>query len=216
MTEIKICGLTCEEDIRSVNNLAVDYAGFVFSSGSKRNISPEHSQTLLSGMDQSIKSVALFVDESPSNIENVLNCFEFDYIQLHGNESVEQVRKISTIFRKPIIKAIGVTDKVDWTKISEYYCIADKLLFDAKLENLSGQPGGNGKTFNWDLLKNFKAPIPWVLAGGLNINNVTLAIELLSPDCVDVSSGVEDYPGKKNFDKIFSFVNAIRRNEIDG
>ena len=126
MTEIKICGLTCEEDIRSVNNLAVDYAGFVFSSGSKRNISPEHSQFLLSGMDQSIKSVALFVDESPSNIENVLNFFEFDYIQLHGNESVEQVRKISTIFRKPIIKAIGVTDKVDWTKIGEYYCIADR------------------------------------------------------------------------------------------
>ena len=117
MTEIKICGLTSEEDIRIVNNLSVDYAGFVFVKKSRRSITPAISQHLVSEMNKKIKSVALFVNGSVGDIESALEHVNFDYIQLHGNESVKKVEDLSLRFGKPIIKAIGVSDKFNINNI---------------------------------------------------------------------------------------------------
>ena len=130
MTEIKICGLTCEDDIKTVNELGVEYAGFVFVKQSKRYITPEFSKHLVSGLNRKIKSVALFVDAYLEDIEAVMNQVNFDYIQLHGHESVEKIKDLSFRLGKPIIKSIGVSDSLDMTTTSRYYSVVDKLLFD--------------------------------------------------------------------------------------
>ena len=210
MTEIKICGLTCEEDINTVNELKVEYAGFVFVEQSKRRVTPEVSRHLLSGLNRKIKSVALFVDASFEDIEVVLKCADFDYIQLHGYESVQKVEDLRLSLGKPIIKAIGVSNSFDMDMAARYFSVADKLLFDAKPKISTDLPGGNGEPFSWDLLKNSQFPIPWILAGGLDGNNISVALRLLAPDCVDVSSGVEEHAGKKNFRKMSAFVNEVR------
>ena len=210
MTEIKICGLTCEDDIKTVNELEVEYAGFVFVKQSKRYITPEVSKQLVSGLNRKIKTVALFVDAYLEDVEVVLKYVNFDYIQLHGHESPEKVKDLSFRLSKPIIKSIGVSDSLDMDTVSGYYSVADKLLFDAKPKISTNLPGGNGEAFSWEILKNIQFPIPWILAGGLNSNNISGALKLLSPDCVDVSSGVEEHAGKKNFRKVSAFVGEVR------
>ena len=111
---------------------------------------------------------------------------------------------------KPIIKSIGVSDSLDMTMTSRFYSVVDKLLFDAKPKIPANLPGGNGEPFSWEILKNIQFPIPWILAGGLDSNNISDALKLLSPDCVDVSSGVEEHAGKKNFRKVSAFVDEVR------
>ena len=103
MTEIKICGLTCEDDIKTVNELEVEYAGFVFVKKSKRYITPEVSKHLVSGLNRKIKSVALFVDAYLEDIEVVLKHVNFDYIQLHGHESVEKIKDLSFRLGNPLL-----------------------------------------------------------------------------------------------------------------
>ncbi len=210
MTEIKICGLTSEEDIRIVNDLRVDYAGFVFVNESRRSVTPAISQHLVSEMNEKIKSVALFVNGSVGDIESALEHVDFDYIQLHGNESVKKVEDLSLRFGKPIIKAIGVSDKFNINNITEYFPVVDKILLDAKPTMPSNLPGGNGEPFSWEILKSIMFPVPWMLAGGLDCNNITTALEVLSPNCVDVSSGVEGHSGKKSFGKVSLFVKKVR------
>ncbi len=144
MTEIKICGLTCEDDIKTVNELEVEYAGFVFVKQSKRYITPEVSKQLVSGLNRKIKTVALFVDAYLEDVEVVLKYVNFDYIQLHGHESPEKVKDLSFRLSKPIIKSVGVSDSLDMDTVSGYYSVADKLLFDAKPKISTNLPGGNG------------------------------------------------------------------------
>ena len=210
MTEIKICGITRREDIKVLNSLDVDYAGFVFVEGSKRNISPAACRDVISEIDPKIKLVALFVNGTDSEIGTTLEHVDFDYIQLHGDEDVEKVNHINKCFGKPIIKAVGVSDTFDRADVADYSEIVDKLLFDSTPNTHNQLPGGNGLSFNWKSLRNIKLPIPWMLAGGLNYKNIDSALSLTSPSCVDVSSGVEDCPGVKSAEKVALFVNKVR------
>ena len=113
-------------------------------------------------------------------------------------------------FGKPIIKALGVSDKFNIDNITEYFPVVDKILLDAKPTRTANLPGGNGEPFRWEILRGTMFPVPWMLAGGLDSNNITAALEVLSPNCVDVSSGVEVQPGKKSFGKVSSFVKKVR------
>ncbi len=210
MTEIKICGMTCKQDIKILNSLQVDYAGFVFVEGSKRSISPEKCKEIISDINPGIKLVALFVNGTDNEIGVALEHVDFDYIQLHGNEDIEKIEHVSRLFGKPIIKAVGVSDTFDREQINKYYGIVDKLLLDSTPKTNNQLPGGNGLSFNWELLRNVKFPMPWMLAGGLNHKNIETALSLVSPSCVDVSSGVEDYPGKKSAEKVTLFVKKVR------
>ena len=210
MVEIKICGITCREDIQILNLLQVDYAGFVFVDGSKRSISPEKCRDIISEINPRIKLVALFVNGTDNEIGTTLEHVDFDYLQLHGDEDIEKIEHVSRLFGKPIIKAVGVSDTFDSEQVTDYFGIVDKLLLDSHPKTNNQLPGGNGVSFNWELLRNTELPIPWILAGGLSHENIDSALSLVSPSCVDVSSGVENYPGKKSAEKMSLFVERIR------
>ena len=131
-------------------------------------------------------------------------------IQLHGNETVERVDRIKSISKLPVMKAIGIKTKADLALVNQYEVVADQILLDAKPPANALSPGGLGQSFDWDILSNFKTKKPWLLAGGLNAQNVKSAIKKTGATEFDVSSGVEDRFGVKSERKIFEFLNILK------
>lgn len=207
MTKVKICGLKEPETLTAAINAGADFIGFVFYKPSPRYIDIEVAKYLSSFMPANIELVGLFVDPSDDELLQTLNEVPLTMIQLHGHESPERVAEIKNNFKLPIIKALSISSKKDLEKAKEYESICDWLLFDAQGE----ESGGNGKTFDWGILKNYKSNLPWMLAGGLTPQNVAHAIKILSPDAVDVSSGVESVKGIKDASKIRSFLESIKK-----
>ncbi|WP_443597085.1 phosphoribosylanthranilate isomerase [Agathobacter sp.] len=198
-TKVKICGLTSPVEARFLNENHVDFAGMVlFFPKSKRNISIEQAKEIMVALDASIKRVAVVV--SPS-IEQVRQIEEagFDYVQIHGE--IPQTKAAIAI---PILKAFNVSDMDSYEKYHNDSRIAG-YVFDAI------EPG-SGKTFDWRLVDNIPRDEKLLLlAGGLNPDNVRMAIEAVHPDGVDVSSGVEnDDRAGKNPEKIHDFVAAVK------
>lgn len=198
---IKICGLTSKKEAEFLNTMDADFAGMVlFFEKSKRNISLDTAKCIISTLRADIKKVAVVVSPSKEQIEDICDC-GFDYIQIHGN--VE--KDILDASRIPVLKAFNVNDidKVD------YYESIDKIkgyVFDA------AEPG-SGKTFDWTMLRDIEYSKLFFLAGGLTPDNVVKAIEIASPDGVDVSSGVEYDSGiGKDPDKIKRFIENVRRS----
>ena len=201
MTKIKICGITCREDVEILNEFVPEYAGFVmFFPKSRRNISAQTACNLLSLLDKRIKTVAVTVSPTAQQVRIIGDC-GFDFIQMHG-EVESFVIDNSPI---PVFKAFNVSDidKVRTYAENEKIC---GYVFDA------ASPG-SGKTFDWNILKN----IPhnnklFILAGGLDCKNVTDAIENLNPDIVDVSSGVENATKTgKSREKVAEFIRTVRK-----
>ena len=155
-----------------------------------------------------IKRVGLFVNPTDEELEKTLHTVELDFIQLHGNETPERAETIRGRFGMPIIKALPVANKGDVKTSERYFRIIDIILFDTKDDK---NHGGTGRKFDWSLLDDFVAPVPWMLAGGLNKDNIEEALSLLSPDMVDISSGVENAPGIKNARKIKEFIAQVRK-----
>jgi phosphoribosylanthranilate isomerase len=133
-------------------------------------------------------------------------------LQLHGSETPERVAAIKARFGLPVMKVIKVRDAADIARARDYESVADRLLFDAQppatLKN--AMPGGNAVSFDWTLLKGFRSPLPWMLSGGLNPQNLAEAVRESGAKAVDVSSGVEDRPGEKNPSKIKAFLDISR------
>jgi phosphoribosylanthranilate isomerase len=134
-----------------------------------------------------------------------------DMIQLHGHESPEEVEAIRYTFRLPVMKAIGVKTAADLAQVDEYASVADRLLFDAKAPDGALLPGGNAQAFDWTLLKGRAYPLPWTLSGGLDAHNIAEAVQESGAAAVDVSSGVETGPGRKDPALIRAFLEAARR-----
>ncbi len=200
MTKVKICGITTIKDIEYINEVKPDFAGFVmFFKKSKRNIGVDTAKELLGALDVSIKSVAVMVSPSLEQINAALDC-GFDYVQIHGN--AEDSILINSPL--PVIRAFNVNDI---SNIKKYGWIDNIMgyLFDA-------QTPGSGCTFDWSLLDNLPRDGKlFILAGGLNPDNVAEAIENVNPDGVDVSSGVENENGiGKSREKINAFVTNAR------
>ena len=196
-TKIKICGLTSPAEARYLNENHVDFAGMVlFFPKSKRNISIEQAKEIMAALDASIKRVAVVVSPSIEQIKQI-EAAGFDYIQIHGKIPETEVEA-------PILKAFNVSDMGSYEKYHNDSRIAG-YVFDAI------EPG-SGKTFDWKLVDNIPRDEKLLLlAGGLNPDNVRMAIEAVHPDGVDVSSGVENDNGAgKNPDKIHDFVAAIK------
>ena len=209
MTKIKICGLSTPESITTAIEENADFIGFVFYEPSPRHLEIETAKYLTAAVPDNIKKVGLFVNPDDKYLEQVINEVSLDIIQLHGDETPEHVSEIKQKFNLPVIKSFPISTKKDLEAIMTYDKIADWFLFDAKGEEL---PGGNGKSFDWNILKNFKTTTPWMLAGGLEPNNVAAAVRILKPDAVDVSSGVEtNTQGEKDSDKIRSFILAVKK-----
>lgn len=193
--KIKICGLFRDCDIDYVNEAKPDFAGFVFAK-SHRQVSEETVQKLKNKLDKNILSVGVFVNEDINKIKEICHANIIDFVQLHGDEDDNYINELKKVCDKKIIKAIKVKsgeDIIRWRN-----CQADCLMFDAGM--------GGGKTFDWNLLKDFIRP--YFLAGGINIENVDEAIKL-NPYCIDVSSGVETNKVKDK-DKILNIVRRVK------
>lgn len=198
MTKIKLCGLSRDCDITYANKLLPEYIGFVFAKQSKRFVCEERAAGLRNRLSKNIQAVGVFVDEDINVTARLLNSNIIDIAQLHGNEDEEYVKQLHSLTGKPVIQAFKITSPSDIDKAQ--YSTADFVLLD------SG--AGTGNTFNWDLIRNITRP--YFLAGGLGINNITDAINTLSPYAVDVSSGIET-DGVKDINKMAEFVAAVRK-----
>jgi phosphoribosylanthranilate isomerase len=204
--EVKICGVTDANSVRAAVDSGADYIGFVFYPKSPRNISISDFKILTKYIPEKIAKVGLFVDPQNSLLEKVISAVKLDYIQLHGTESVERICSIKNFFETPVIKAIGVSMDKDFNKVKSIYDYVDKIIFDAKPSQKSLRPGGNALPFKWSLMSNYYGKKPWLLAGGLNINNLEEAVAESGCKAVDVSSGVEIRPGIKDPELIKNFV----------
>lgn len=202
-TKVKICGLTSPAEARYLNENHVDFAGMVlFFPKSKRNISIEQAMEIMAALDASIKRVAVVVSPSIEQVRQI-EAAGFDYVQIHG-EIPETETEAEAAIAIPILKAFNVSDMGSYEKYHNDSRIAG-YVFDAI------EPG-SGKTFDWKLVDNIPRDEKLLLlAGGLNPDNVRMAIEAVHPDGVDVSSGVEneDKAGK-NPEKIHDFVAAVK------
>ena len=206
--KIKICGISDHYSISAVSNLNVDYVGLVFFEKSPRNVSIDKAKSLVKLLSNTTKIVALTVNATDQFLRNIVINLSPDYIQLHGEESPYRCFEIKKKFKTKIIKAISAKSakKLNF-EIKKYKFITDKIIIDSPKDHL---PGGNGKAFNWRILKNQKKKIDWLLAGGINLSNVSKAIKLTKTKGLDVSSGVEISKGRKSSKLITSFVKKCR------
>lgn len=201
MTKIKFCGLTRPCDIEAANEIKPDYIGFVFAPKSKRRVSYKQAVDLKNLLNKDIKAVGVFLNEDIDQVISLLNLGIIDAAQLHGDESVEYITRIQKETGRPVIKAFQIHSEQDVAYAEE--TIADYIILDAGT--------GEGKTFDWALVENFKKP--YFLAGGLNPGNVTDAMRKLNPYALDVSTGIET-DGLKDKNKMAEFAAAVRKEEI--
>lgn len=201
MTKIKLCGLKSLNDIEIINKYTPEYIGFIFYKKSKRYIDYKTAKMLKNALNKNILAVGVFVNEDINTVVKLLNENIIDIAQLHGNESENYIKTLKKLTNKTIIKAFKVENTLDIKKAKQSQ--ADFVLLD------SGT-GGTGQTFNWSLIDDFNKP--YFLAGGLSIENIKTALDMLSPYALDVSSGIET-SGKKDPEKIKAFIQTVRQHE---
>jgi len=207
MTRIKICGITNLDDGLEAIAAGVDALGFVFVPNTPRYITPSQAKLVIKQLPPFITNVGLFVDNEIGEIEDIVNHCKLDAVQLHGNESPEMCTKIR--FQTKVIKSFHVKKEpqVLRNEIENYR--VDAYLLDTFIK---GKAGGTGQTFDWRIAEGLSQRI--IVAGGLTPNNIGTAIAQLQPYGVDVSSGVEKSPGKKDTNKIYSFVRQVRKANL--
>jgi phosphoribosylanthranilate isomerase len=205
----KICGLTRASDVDAVARAGAHYAGFVFFEKSPRHLSLAQAATLAAQAPPGLCKVALTVNATDDFIDALLAQVPVDMLQLHGSEPPERVTALKARSGLPVMKAVGVADRGDLAALDVFARVADQLLVDAKPPKGADLPGGNGLAFDWRLLEGRRWPVPWMLAGGLNPENVAEAVALTGVRQVDVSSGVEGAPGEKSDERIAAFAAAL-------
>lgn len=206
----KICGLTDEAAVEAAVQHGADMLGFVFFPASPRNLSADQAEALLRDVPSGIDRVGVFVDPETDFLDKILARARLDLLQLHGDETPERCRAISIYFGLPIIKAIKVSSKADLKAAKAYEDAVDWLMFDAAPPKDATRPGGNAASFDWSIMQGAKFNRPWLLSGGLTPENLSLAVRQSGASAVDVSSGVESAPGKKDPAKIRAFLDAAR------
>ncbi len=212
--KVKICGLKDIANLDAAIDHGADFIGLVFFPGSPRHVTVEEAARLAKHIkgrmvSKKVSVVALLVDPDDVMLEQVIEAVSPDMIQLHGSETPERVRSVKERTKISIIKALAVSSEFDFNIVPDYEAVADWLLFDAKPAP-GGLPGGTGKSFDWSLLQGRSFSRPWMLSGGLTPENVRAALGLLSPDAVDVSSGVEAARGVKDPAKIRAFLELVK------
>jgi len=204
----KICGLNHPAAVAAAVAGGASHVGFVFYPPSPRSIDPLKAASLAAGVPAGIVKVGLFVDASDEDIDRTLSEAPLDMLQLHGDETPRRVKDVRRKFGKPVMKALRVASAADIAAADEYLPAVDWLLFDAKPppEMKNALPGGNAISFDWSLIAGRGWSKPWMLSGGLNLGNLADAVRITGAKTVDVSSGVEDSPGRKNPEKIAAFL----------
>ena len=206
---VKICGITNKQDMDAIIKYDAHYAGLMFFEKSPRFVETELARQLSLHAGNKIKKVAVAVNPDTRFLDEIVEHVPLDFIQLHGEEPPERVKEIKLKYQLPVIKAIGISEAKDLKLVSIFSKVSDQLLIDAKPPKSSILPGGNGLSFDWNLIKNIEFDCPWLLAGGLNSKNAANAIDLTGATQLDLSSGVEKSPGVKDDNKISSFMSSI-------
>ena len=202
--EIKVCGINDNISMNTALKFKADYVGLVFYPNSPRNVTINLSRELLQSRNKITKIVALTVDANDDFLFEIKRKVKPDYIQLHGDENPNRCMDIKKNLNIPIIKGVNVNNKLNLMRsASEFEGVCDILLLDAPSEAL---PGGNGKKFDWNILKDFRSKKKWMLAGGLNIENIEKAIDITRAPAIDISSGLEVIKGVKDSKLIEDFL----------
>lgn len=205
---VKICGITQPDQGRAIANLGTTTLGFICVSGSPRYVTPEQIAAIAISLPETIERIGVFVNESLDQIVHTVHRGQLTGIQLHGQESPQECQRLRQALPQiELIKAIRVKTSADLKQSLSYVDFVDTLLMDAYHPQ---QFGGTGITLDWQSLQEFTPPCPWFLAGGLTPDNVTVALRLVQPDGIDLSSGVERTPGDKDLGKVQQLFNAIR------
>lgn len=206
---IKICGLTTVDAIHATAEAGADWMGLVFYPRSPRHLEPEAATALLRSAGRPLPVVAVMVAPEESLLKTVMTTVRPEFLQVHGDWTPAQLRAAAERYQVQTIRALSVATATDLAEAAAWQGAADWLLLDAKPPP-GGLPGGNRLTFDWRILAGWQAPLPWLLAGGLDPETVGAAVRQTCPAGVDVSSGVESAPGGKDTNLIRAFVAAAR------
>lgn len=202
--KVKICGMREPDNMLAVANLLPDFMGFIFYKGSPRYVGPGFY--IPDSFPSTIKKVGVFVNEDRDVVLEAVDRHKLDFVQLHGDESTEYC---SHIKRKNIelIKVFRIDDNFDFAKTSAFNEVADFFLFDTK----GNYFGGNAQTFNWQLLNKYMGTTPFLLSGGLNAENIAGVKSITHKRLagVDLNSGVESEPGRKDLKKIEQLLTGL-------
>ena len=201
MTWIKICGITCLPDAQEGASLGVNALGFIFAP-SPRRIDPHAARSIIRHLPEKILKVGVFVNEALPRVLWIADYCRLDMVQFHGTETLDYCREVSL----PVIKGIPVKDEKSLEEMERYPSVA--ILLDTFARD---RAGGTGKAFSWGLALEARKKRNFILSGGLCPENVGQAIHLLQPLGVDVSSGVEERPGKKDVTRMNDFVKEVKK-----
>lgn len=208
----KICGISTTEAMDAATAGGARWVGLVFYPPSPRAVDTATAAELAARVPDGTGVVGLFVDPDDETIAEVADGVRLDLLQLHGEESPERVAAIRRRYALPVMKAIKIAGAADVAGAAAYFDAADMLLFDARApKDMKGAlPGGNALAFDWRLIADRDWPLPWMLSGGLDAGNVAEAVATSGATRVDVSSGVESAPGRKDPARIRAFLDAVR------
>lgn len=218
--KLKICGMKYVENIQQVADLKPDYLGFIFYEKSKRNF-----EGIIPEIPDSIKKTGVFVNEMEEIVVSLVEEYQLQAIQLHGDESVDYIHKLKVLFKerfeelspkqqaktKPIeiIKVFGIKDEFDFSVLEPYEDVVDFFLFDTK----GKERGGNGVTFNWQVLNNYSSKKPFFLSGGIGLKEVDEVTKILKTNlpihALDINSKLETKPGLKSISDLKKFRNKV-------
>jgi phosphoribosylanthranilate isomerase len=206
MTEIKICGITNIEDGLATAMPGVDALGFVFHPASPRYVTPEQAREIIRMLPPAMCTVGVFVNLAADEVLRTAEFCGLDFVQLHGGETREYCRRFP---RDRVIKSLSFQSEEELNAVADYPVRA--FLVDA---HDPVRYGGTGRTCDWNLARKAAARHPLILAGGLSSENILAALEAVRPLAVDISSGVESAPGRKDREKIRSVVAAVKQYDL--
>lgn len=210
---VKICGLSTRETLDVALDSGADMVGFVFFPPSPRHLSLAIARDLGQAVERRAAKVALTVDADDATLAGIVDALQPDLLQLHGHETAARLRDIKRKFALPVMKALPVETAADLAALPGYIDLADRILFDARAPKEATRPGGLGAVFDWHVLENLDLKLPFMVSGGLHAGNVAEAIRVTGAGGVDVSSGVESVPGRKDPEMIRAFIRAGRATE---
>ena len=206
-TQIKICGLSTPETMDAAIDAGATHVGLVHYEKSPRHVALEDAARLRRRVPEGVKLVLVTVAMQPQYLARCYEALRPDVIQFHGSETPEWMALVRKTIKTETWRAVGLREAATLERARQFADSSDLLLFDAPAKEL---PGGNGVTFQWDLLQGWEPFMPWGLAGGLTADNVAEAIALTNAPLVDASSGLETAPGEKSVDLIRAFCAAVK------
>jgi phosphoribosylanthranilate isomerase len=202
-TRIKVCGITEEADVAHAVSAGADALGFIFAGNSPRRVDPEKVKELVRSVPPFVDAVGVFVNEDPDLVNDIVKYCGLTMVQLHGNEPLDYCQLMPV----RVLKSFAIRADSDPAEMVVYAGVAAGYLLDTYHQDLAG---GTGQTFDWQLVKDLRIPGPVFLAGGLGPGNVGEAIRSVRPFAVDVNSGVEIEPGRKDHEKISELVRQVQ------